>query len=106
MWENENFDVAEADVDRKARIGELVAEVNEGNADEWFAIIQRCAQTDSTDLATFPSFGLFLQKLSTAQPLIVLGFIEKLDDRLTGFLGIILTGLAQSDRCVEVDQKI
>ncbi len=106
MWENEDFDVVEMDAYRKDRIDELVAEVNEGNADEWFAIIQRCAQTDSTDLATFPSFGLFLQKLSTAQPLIVLGFIEKLDDRLTGFLGVMLTGLAQSDRRAVVDQRI
>ena len=106
MWESEDFDFSEADVYRKERIDELVAEVNEGNADEWFAIIQRCAQTESNDLATFPSFGLFLQKLSRAQPRIVLGFIEKLDDRLTGFLGIILSGLAESDRRAEVDQKI
>jgi hypothetical protein len=106
MWENENFDVAEADAYRKERIDELVAEVNEGNADEWFSVIQRCAQTDSSDAATFPSFGLFLQKLSRAQPLIVLGVIEKIDERLTGFLGVMLSGLAQSDHRAEVDQKI
>ena len=106
MWESEDFDFTEADTYRKERIDELVAEVNEGNADEWFAIIQRCAQTESNDHATFPSFGLFLQKLSRAQPRIVLGFIEKLDDRLTGFLGVMLAGLAESDRRAEVNAKI
>jgi ppGpp synthetase/RelA/SpoT-type nucleotidyltranferase len=106
MWENENYDIAEEDAYRKERIDELVAEVNEGNADEWFATIQRCAQTDSSDLATFPSFGLFLQKLGRAQPLIVLRFIEQLDERLAGFLGIMLSGLAESDRRAEVSAKI
>jgi ppGpp synthetase/RelA/SpoT-type nucleotidyltranferase len=106
MWENEEFDFAEVDTYRKARIDELVAEVNDENADEWFAIIQRCAQTESNDAATFPSFGSFLQKLSAAQPLIVLGFIEKLDDRLAGFLGVMLSGLAESDSRAEVERKI
>jgi hypothetical protein len=87
-------------------IDELVAEVNEGNADEWFAICQRCAQTDSSDAATFPSFGLFLQKLGRAKPLIVLRFFEKLDERLAGFLGIMLSGLAESDSHAEVAAKI
>lgn len=106
MWESEEFDIAEEDAYRKERIDELVAEVNASNADEWFSTIQRCAQTESNDLATFPSFGLFLQKLSRAQPRIVLGFIEKIDERLTGFLGVMLSGLAESDRRDEVDQKI
>src|SRR6266404_3943059 len=77
-----------------------------GNADEWFAIIQRCAKTDSSDSATFPSLGLFLQKLGRAQPLIVLRFIEKLDERLAGFLGIMLSGLAESDSHAEASAKI
>jgi len=106
MWENENFDVADEEAYRYERIDELVAEVNDENADEWYVIIQRCAQTESKDLATFPSFGRFLEKLSRAQPLIILGYIEKLDKRLTGFLGVMLSGLAQSDRRLETEAKI
>jgi ppGpp synthetase/RelA/SpoT-type nucleotidyltranferase len=106
MWEDENYDIVAEDAFRKGRIDELVAEVNEGNAAEWFAICQRCAQTDSSDAATFPSFGLFLQKLGRAKPLIVLRFIEKLDERLAGFLGIMLSGLAESDSHAEVAAKI
>ncbi len=101
MWENENSDPAEEDEYRKARIDEFVAEINDMNADEWFAIIRRCAQTESNDAATFPKFGEFLRKLSRAQPAVVLGYIEELDEKLTGFLGVMLAGLEESDRVAE-----
>jgi len=106
MWEDSKFGSAKVDAYRKQRIDELVARVNSENAEEWFATIQRCAKTESDDLATFPSFGLFLQKLSRAHPSIVLGFVERLDKRLTGFLGLILSGLAESDHRAEMEAKI
>ena len=105
-WDDDNFDPAEEDAYRKERIDELVAQVNAQNSDEWFVIIQRCAQTESDDRATFPSFGLFLQKLSAAKPQIVLDFIDKLDERLRSFLGVMLSGLAQSGSRAEMEAKI
>jgi ppGpp synthetase/RelA/SpoT-type nucleotidyltranferase len=105
-WDDQKFDLEGEEAYREDRIDELVAEVNEQNAEEWLAILQRCAQTESNDAATFPSFGKFLQKLSKSKPKIVLGFIDRLGDRLTGFLGIILSGLAQSDQRTDVDAKI
>ena len=105
-WDDQNFDLEREEAYREERIDELVAEVNEQNAEEWLAILQRCAQTESNDAATFPSFGKFLQKLSQFKPKIMLGFIDRLGDRLTGFLGIILSGLSQSDRRTDVDAKI
>lgn len=105
-WDDSNFRHEEEQAYREQRIDEFVAEGNDANAEEWFAIIQRCAQTESDDLATFPSFGQFLQKLSRSRPCIVLGFIDRLDERLTGFLGVMLSGLAQSDRRAELDAKI
>ena len=105
-WDDPNFDLEGEDAYREQRIDELVADVTEANAEEWFAMLQRCAQTESHDLATFPSFGKFLQKLSQAKPKIMLGFVDRLGERLTGFLGIILSGLAQSDRRAEMDCKI
>ena len=98
MWENENSDPAEEDEYRKARIDEFVAEISETNADEWLSIIRRCAQTESNDAATFPNFGEFLKKLSKAQPAVVLRYVENLDEKLTGFLGVMLTGLEESNR--------
>jgi ppGpp synthetase/RelA/SpoT-type nucleotidyltranferase len=105
-WDDPNFHYEEEAAYREQRVGEFVAEVNEANADGWFAIIQRCAQTELDDLATFPVFGRFLQKLSQAKPQIVLGFIDRLDERLSGFLGVILSGLAQSDPRADLDAKI
>lgn len=106
MWDDENSDPAQEDEYRKARIDEFVAEISEANADEWFSIIRRCAQTESNDMATFPSFGEFLKKLSKAQPAVVLGFIEKLDDKLVGFLGVMLAGLEESSLAENVQAKI
>ena len=54
----------------------------------------------------FPKFGEFLRKLSRAQPAVVLGYIEKLDEKLTGFLGVMLAGLEESDRVAEMNSKI
>jgi hypothetical protein len=105
-WDDQSFHYEEEAVYREQRIGEFVAQVNEQNAEEWFAVIQRCAQTESDDLATFPVFGQFLQKLSQAKPQIVVGFIDRLDERLSGFLGVMLSGLTQSDRRADLDAKI
>jgi ppGpp synthetase/RelA/SpoT-type nucleotidyltranferase len=106
MWENENSDPAEEDEYRKARIDEFIAEISETNADEWLSIIRRCAQTESNDAATFPNFGEFLKKLSKAQPAVVLRYIENLDEKLTGFLGVMLTGLEESNRAEDANAKI
>jgi len=105
-WDDPEFDYEAEESYRKERSAAFVAEVDETNAEEWFAIIQRCAQTESNDLAAFPSFGRFLQQLSQAKPQIVLGFLDKIEGRLTDFLGVILSGLAQSDRRSDLDAKI
>jgi hypothetical protein len=105
-WDDPEFGYEAEEAYRKERIAAFVAEVDETNAGLWFAIIHRCAQTESNDLATFPSFGQFLQQLGQARPQIVLGFLDKIKGRLTAFLGTILSGLAQSDRRSDLDTKI
>jgi len=105
-WDDPEFHYEQETAYRQERIEEFVAEVNETNAEEWFAIIQRCGQTEPDDLATFPIFGEFLKTLGQAKPGIVLGFIDRLDGRLRGFLGVMLSGLVQSDRRADLDAKI
>ena len=105
-WDHHDFDISGEAEYRTERINELVDEVNDKNAEEWLATLERCAATESDDLATFPSLGEFLQKLSEAEPLIVLGFIDRLGARLTGFLGVILSGLAKSDQRAALDAKM
>ena len=106
MWESDGRQYEEEREYRSKRIDEFVAEVTEKNADNWFAIINRCAQTKSDDMATFPSFGEFLQRLGRDKPSIMLGFIDQLEKPLTGFLGVMLSGLAQSSESAALDTRI
>jgi len=46
---------------RKSR--SFVESIDKNNADEWYSVIKRCAETKSNDLATFPNFGHFLSAL-------------------------------------------
>lgn len=105
-WEGSSFDIKGQEQYRKDRIDELVKDVNDQNAEEWLSILKRCAATESNDLATFPSLGEFLQKLSQAKPLIVLGFVDRLGERLTGFLGVMLSGLARSGQRAALDRRM
>lgn len=105
-WEDEDFDGGRREEYRTRRIDEFVVEVNDSNADEWLAIIERCAETRSDDMATFPSFGLFLQKLGAAKPTVVFGYLDRMSEKLTGFLGVMLSGLAESDRQDELAARI
>jgi hypothetical protein len=106
MWDDENFDIDEATAYRNERIDELVTQVDEVNADEWLAILQRCARTKSDELATFPTFGEFLQKLGRSKPAIVIRFLDKLGEHPTGFLGVSLSGLTESSQPSVVNEKI
>jgi ppGpp synthetase/RelA/SpoT-type nucleotidyltranferase len=95
-WENDNFQYADAEAYRTEQMNELVASVNADNAEEWFRRLSRYARTDSTDLATFPIFGKFLEKLGEVQPRLVLAYINKLDVSLERFLPSMLIGLLVS----------
>lgn len=102
-WDDPNFKLERKDAYREQRIDQLVARVNANNAASWLDILRRYAATESDDLATFPSFRKFLEKLGTAQPEIVLGYLDQLDDRLANFLPSILAGL-DGGRCHQAMQ--
>lgn len=95
-WDNDSFELKNEKQYREAAVDGFVREINEENAGEWYSVIQRCAQTKSDDLATFPSFGSFLEKLAHLKPLVMLGYLDRLDERLAGFLPAILCGLSKS----------
>lgn len=94
-WERKDFDF-QADEDyRKGQIDQFVESIEPENAEAWLSTLKRCAQTESNDLATFPSFGQFLQKLGARKPSILLGYVDDLDDRLGHFLPSMLIGLSE-----------
>lgn len=107
-WEDDNFDIHGIDEYRKAEIAKLVDQVSEKTAEEWFLLITSCANTQSDDLATFPSFSSFLEQLGTAKPEIVLSYFDHLDGTLANFLPSMLCGLEQSklkEAAIEQTQK-
>jgi hypothetical protein len=68
------------------------------NENDWFDLIQRCAETRSSDLATFPVFGSFISKLAERKPEVADRFLAKASDDVRNFLAGFLNGLALSAR--------
>jgi hypothetical protein len=92
-WEGDPMDSATEEAYRNDRISELVAGVDETNADVWLRTLQRCASTQSNDLATFPSFVRFLEELARTKSNIVEGYFDRLGDDLANFLPVMLRGM-------------
>ena len=105
-WEGDPMDVEAQEIYRNARISELVVEVNAANADLWLKILQRCASTRSDDLATFPSFGRFLEELARTRPEIVESYFCSLGDDLANFLPSMLRGTEVTARWPAVKARI
>lgn len=97
-WSSDPLDVEGDALYRSQQIDALVAKVDLTNADDWYRRLLRCAETESQDLATFPSFAEFLTKLGKRQPDILFGFLEKGDPRLVRFLTSMLLGLESTDQ--------
>lgn len=91
-WER-NLTPSEQQTYRDANVRKLVAEVDPDNAGQWFQTLTRCAETRSDDLATFPSFMLFLRELAQTKPKIALSYLPQLTPRRSTFLAVILLGL-------------
>jgi len=105
-WEKIELDYHADEAYRVRKYKEFIAIMTAENAGEWLEILNRCAKTESNDLATFPIFGQFLKGLGKEKPDIILGYIPKLDERLASFLPAMLDGLAESPRSVEADRLI
>lgn len=95
-WHDEAFRYAMATDYRTKQIDGFVAEVDDTNAEAWFDRINRYARTESDDLATFPEFANFLERLGETKPAIVLVYIAHTDGPLTRFLPNMLAGLMRS----------
>jgi len=96
-WDDDEFDYESVDAYRSDQIDQLITSITTENAEEWLDILERCARTKSNDLATFPSFTEFLEKLARRHPAVVLGYLPKLSNRLVGFLPSMLRGLSQTE---------
>jgi len=92
-WNDREFPYEKVEAYRAEETHALISTVNDASAGLWFDRICRYAETESDDLATFPTFMAFLQGLAEQQPAIALQYLDKLDDEIVNFLPSILAGL-------------
>ena len=97
-WNEENFDCEGADEYRSDEAKRYIDEITAENENDWFDLIERCAETKSSDLATFPVFGNFIGQLAERQPEVADRLLARASDNLRSFLPGFLNGLAQSGR--------
>lgn len=95
-WDNDDFEVNEEQAYRDREIDQIVKGIDDGAAAKWLGIIRRCLQTKSNDLATFPNFGKFLEKLAAGKPAIALEYLQEIDEELEPIVPALLAGLELS----------
>ncbi len=101
QWDDESFDYSETEGYRRQRIAEYVESLSDETEDEWYAIIERCAATKSSDMATFPLFGEFLVLLAKHKPEMAERFLLRANGDVLNFLTPFLKGLHESgDRAI------
>ena len=96
-WTDREF-AYKADDYRRGEANRYIDEINAANESDWFDLIARCAGTKSEDLATFPVFGNFINKLAEHKTEVAERFLAKASDDLRNFLAGFLNGLAKSGR--------
>jgi ppGpp synthetase/RelA/SpoT-type nucleotidyltranferase len=96
-WDKKDFLYDGADEYRAKEVDRYIEEISPAREDDWFRLINRCAETKSDDLATFPVFGSFINKLAQHKPEIAARLLAQAADDLRNFLPGFLNGLAASE---------
>jgi hypothetical protein len=95
-WQDERFRYQQEKAYREAEVDRLVSEMSAENAELWHRRVLRCAETKSSDLATFPMFSHFLQRAGQDRPEIVLSWLGGIEQPLARFLPAMLLGIQKS----------
>ena len=97
-WNDEKYDFDEADKYRREEAIRYIDEINAANENDWFDLIERCAETKSDDGATFMVFVDFISKLAERRPEVADRLITIASDNLRVFITYFLNGLVLSGR--------
>lgn len=95
-WEHPPHDYEREKKYRKSLEDRLLEQVAEASAEVWFDRLSRYAMTDGTDLATFVTFGSFIQQIAATRPHVAMRFIARIHPPLESFLPAFLKGLGES----------
>lgn len=99
-WENreDNYDYKKREELRKTELEELVNSVKKGELGRWKQRIIDYAKIESDDLATFPYFGQFIQKLCVTQSKFCFDLINNNSKDIQNFLPAFFHGLILTDK--------
>lgn len=95
-WVRDEFDIEEVDQYRHDQIKSFVESITPKNEESWFTFIERCASSQSNDLATFRFFEEFLIDLSKKKPKTAERYIKMASKDLLSFLPAFLKGISES----------
>jgi ppGpp synthetase/RelA/SpoT-type nucleotidyltranferase len=95
------FDFREADQYRKAEAASYIRSIEPDNETRWFGLIERCAETRSQDLMTFPLFVDFLAQLAEQRPEVSDRLLIGASVKLRQFLAAFLAGFERS-ACTDI----
>ena len=96
-WENEYRQIEET---RNSKVEEFSAAVSVDNFEEWADRILTYAKIESKDMATFPFFARFLEKLSRKSPDLAILLLEEHSSELERFLPYFFFGLLDTSAAV------
>lgn len=91
---------------RSAAVEALARGVDAENSDAWLERVKRYVRTENVDLATFTEMSVFLQKIATYNPDVLIGWLSCLSDRLSDWLPPMLNGLVDAARSDSVNELI
>ncbi len=97
-WDTPKFDFRRDDAWRSQRIDAYLADFTQATADSWWARLERCASSESHDLAAHRGLQELLRRLCEEQPELVLERLDSLPGNVAHFLTLILTSLEKSSR--------
>lgn len=96
QWEDEDQDYTKRQEYRTEQAASYIEAINPETEEQWFGLIERCAQTKSNDLAMFPVFGVFLRTLAEKKPETTERLLASASPNVLGFSVAMLDGLKKS----------
>lgn len=97
QWDDKGADRTKFEQFRSSQSEKFVDEITPDKENEWFTFLERCAATQSNDLATFPTFIKFLNSLARRRPDTVKRLLGRATDNILQFLPALLNGLVKSN---------
>lgn len=101
-WDTSSFDFRRDDAWRSQRIESYLADFTSATAEHWWVRMDRCAASESIDLAAYRGLQELLGRLCEEKPELVIPQLDSLPENVARFLTLMLSSLAKSSRKAEL----